>query len=339
MKGLIILDGPDGAGKTTLGKRLVELYGGKYFHLTYRWKSRMFEYHTAALHHALSLANKQLVVVDRLWMSEIVYATVYRGGSTWPHMGRLLDRVIRAHAGLYVMCFDESMKAHQDRFMELKASRVEMYNDTTDVWALYNVMYHGSLGGEYGQDYFSDIANGPGLKARADVVKYSIDVEGRDIDSFCRALMTRLSHRQNGLGYLKNYLKYGSWLGYAPEAKYLFIGDRLSDAKFRSIYWPFYAYKNCSKFLLEQLSMIGFDETLACWVNANECFGLELVELGVKHYGLTPIFFGQQASLKFTGYNKIVGVKPRIIKHPQYYARFEHNTTSFIEDLVHAMDV
>lgn len=330
MKGLIILDGPDGSGKTTLGKRLCEKYGGKYLHLTYRWKNNMFAYHTAALNHAIALSSKQLVVIDRLWMSEIIYASVYRNGSAWPHMGRMMDRVVRKHAGMYILCFSETLKQHNKRFMELKAARQEMYNDTSDVWALYHSLYHGGLDGlDLGADYFTDLARGPGMRDRGDVWRYSIEVEGKDIDGFteriahCHALRRR---EQTPLGLDPSFQNF---LGYAPEARYIIVGDQLSNKRYRRTKWPFYAYHHCSRYFAEKFSELGLDEQDFCWTNANEEYGPQVVDHLVTDFKLKPIFMG-------TG---LVGCMARTdcklgelgkdwdgIMHPQWYNRWSRHT-------------
>ena len=121
MKGLIIVDGCDGTGKTTLAQAICNRYNGVYMHNTYRWKDKMYLYHTAALHRALKLSKTRLVVIDRLWMSEAIYAEVYRGGSPWPHMGRMIDRIVRKHAGMYIIGL--SPQGHKERFDQLKAER------------------------------------------------------------------------------------------------------------------------------------------------------------------------------------------------------------------------
>ena len=68
MKGLIVIDGCDGTGKTTLAEAICKRYDGVYIHNTYRWPQKMPLYHTAALHRALKIARTKLVVIDRLWM-------------------------------------------------------------------------------------------------------------------------------------------------------------------------------------------------------------------------------------------------------------------------------
>ena len=101
---IIVLEGPDGSGKTTLAKMLVDEYGFAYRHLTYRFKDRMHLYHWAALELCLKDAETGPVVLDRWWPSEIVYADVFRGGSKWPLWPRMLDRVALKHGVTYVWC-------------------------------------------------------------------------------------------------------------------------------------------------------------------------------------------------------------------------------------------
>lgn len=81
-KGIILLEGPDGSGKSTLAKNLIAANGGgTILHATYRFKDKMIAYHTALLSKALRLSENQLVVMDRHWMSEVVYGEVFRGGA------------------------------------------------------------------------------------------------------------------------------------------------------------------------------------------------------------------------------------------------------------------
>ena len=81
-KGLITLDGADATGKTTLAKRIVELFGGEYIHLTWspELEEVMHNYRTAAIHYAANLAKHTVVVLERPWLSHPIYSEVYRGG-------------------------------------------------------------------------------------------------------------------------------------------------------------------------------------------------------------------------------------------------------------------
>lgn len=141
--GIIILDGPDGSGKTTLANYYREKYGARYIHLTYRWVNNMFEYNTAAIDYAARLAAKgELVIIDRLWMSEIVYDLAYRDKHKNPTMGRQIDRLVLKYSGIYVVCLPANTREYLSHFDRLKDSRLELFNTVekayfhySDIWA------------------------------------------------------------------------------------------------------------------------------------------------------------------------------------------------------------
>jgi predicted ATPase len=78
---VFILEGPDSAGKTTLARairREVEARGGKlcYIHLTLRKEMALWQW--AALQRAHRMRKTHVIVLDRHWISEQVYGSVYR---------------------------------------------------------------------------------------------------------------------------------------------------------------------------------------------------------------------------------------------------------------------
>lgn len=68
---LIIIEGPDGAGKTTLAKKLSSSTSKQIVHCgsALRKKSDFYSY------------TKQQIILDRSWYSELVYGEVFREGS------------------------------------------------------------------------------------------------------------------------------------------------------------------------------------------------------------------------------------------------------------------
>ena len=66
----IILEGPDGAGKTTLANQLMEKYGAKYFHSSSKTENTQ-DYHIDLLF------NEGNVVYDRFFIGEYVYSAVF----------------------------------------------------------------------------------------------------------------------------------------------------------------------------------------------------------------------------------------------------------------------
>lgn len=142
VSGVILLEGPDGSGKTTLANRLIKLFGGgTYIHLTYRFKDRMPDYHGAMLRKAIRLARKgELVIIDRLHISEAIYAKVYRHGSKWPWMLETFNYLCEKHNIIKVLCVPKDVNQGLNWFNKAKEERPEMYDDITDVIKEY-IMY------------------------------------------------------------------------------------------------------------------------------------------------------------------------------------------------------
>jgi len=132
---IIIVDGGDGTGKTTLAKTI----GGHYLHASYldTAKGNMIEYHLNLLKAAVILSDFEPVVIDRWRMSEVVYGTVFRGaveGPTWTEpLYRLADMI----GAIFVNCQPYNERLYLDTFNELKTQRVEMYDKMNEVYKIY----------------------------------------------------------------------------------------------------------------------------------------------------------------------------------------------------------
>lgn len=126
---IFVLDGPDGTGKTTLANGLREYLGARYIHLTYRFKDKMHLYHGAAIRLAARLAERQPVILDRWWPSEIVYAEAYRGGSKFTKHYFLLEHVATQLGVTYVICLPKDRERYLQHYEVLKGEREEMYDE------------------------------------------------------------------------------------------------------------------------------------------------------------------------------------------------------------------
>jgi hypothetical protein len=129
---IIVIEGPDGVGKTTLSQALCKYIDAKYVHLTYRFKDRMHLYHGAALSYALKVSKRQPVVIDRWWPTEVAYANAYRGGTKWPLLHRQLERAALRHGVSYVFCLPKDRGRYLEHFNVLKGKREEMYDSGMD---------------------------------------------------------------------------------------------------------------------------------------------------------------------------------------------------------------
>jgi thymidylate kinase len=323
MKGLIVIDGCDGTGKTTLAEAICQRFGGVYLHNTYRWPTKMPLYHTAALHRALKLARQQLVVIDRLWMSEAIYADVYRKGSPWPHMGRLMDRMIRKVGGVYVLA--QSPANHEEKYEQLKTERHEMYDNVDDVRTRFQQLFEGGYNG-HDRDYVHQLSVF-GMRKRDDVMPYRYDIEGRDLNVYLDMLYSVLESR-----WMKQYepalhLHTQNFAGHLHEANIIFVGDK-ANSKMRAVKWPFYDFGNCSKFFAGCLHDLVFDETKAVYVNAHDGNGPLYVNdcLRAKPY-MKVICLGNDAYDTMSSFTR----RAYKVMHPSFAKRFNKRKEFMIE--------
>lgn len=143
---IIVLEGPDGAGKSTLANAIKEVATrhfpqGKHriLHLTYRWKNKMPLYHRAAWNWAVKHAGSGVVVLDRWHLSERVYAAAYRGGTRWPEMSSMYQSMAEAYGAYSVLCLPSDLNRYLDRMKLLCSTREEMYSDGFErLWHLYS---------------------------------------------------------------------------------------------------------------------------------------------------------------------------------------------------------
>lgn len=105
---LVILEGPDEVGKTTLGLFLAREFESSFFHATAagQLKVAMMDYQSNILDNVETSINelKRGIILDRHWPSEVVYGSVFRpeNPNNFSHdafVGR-----IKALGGIYVFC-------------------------------------------------------------------------------------------------------------------------------------------------------------------------------------------------------------------------------------------
>ena len=301
---IIVLEGPDGSGKTTLAKMLVDEYGFAYRHLTYRFKDRMHLYHWAALELCLKDAETGPVVLDRWWPSETIYADVFRGGSKWPMMGRLLDRVAMKHGVTYVWCIPSNEEAYFKRFDRLKASGREMYDSMQGVYQAYAKLYNE-------------------LPSRLDMAHYDLDTHGQDLGGYCHWLIDLVQEVHGaGLPYFCTDRHVRSFAGNPSRPRFLLVGDQ-SKPKTRRPVWPFFEHGNSSLWVTQALEQVGILECDLAWVNAHDSDGViqdDLLDAVYEHCAPSHVVaLGHRAALALAK----VGIPCRLIKHPQWNRRFE----------------
>ncbi|HYD35935.1 MAG TPA: hypothetical protein VD999_07795 [Vitreimonas sp.] len=270
--GIIILDGPDGTGKTTLAQYFINRYQARYLHLTYRFKNNMFEYNTAAIELAAKWANEgYLVIIDRLWMSNYVYDKVFRKGPHQAYLGRFIDRLVLRYSGIYVICLPENSREYLNDYNDLKSTRIEMYSRMDEI---YN---------EYAW-WWQKIQKEKWPHA----IRYDMYKEGRDIQLFAQSLLERLGEEREN-GYMLNPMD-KNFSGSLAHGEVLFI-DAKANRRKGLPWYPRHSYTEANIHLAAVLELAGIPEYKLMWTNIESGLWKELT----SKYELQPIALGHDA--------------------------------------------
>lgn len=317
--GLVILDGPDAVGKTTLARALLDGDEGGYMHLSYDpswtdpnrtlWKLQYFSLVKAAVRWGMG----KLTVIDRHWMSEQIYANVYRGGSDLNAECRQWDRVVQRLCGVYVICAPDPVSA-ADRHLKMNDDRHEMYPPSRQIIEVAEQFRELWLGGDCNRnDYVAHLIRLGGMRVRDDAIHYDLD-DGLDLRVVCQRIRDcsndlRLDQYPLAFEYSK-----GNYLGHPRYAKFLFVGERINPTK--SGRWPFVDHGASSATLSNVLHDLHFDERQAMWTNAYA----QDEHVAALYYAYSPkvISLGMSASL-YLEESSIPHVK---VFHPAFAQRF-----------------
>lgn len=181
MRGIVVLEGSDATGKSSLARALLDDYGGRYVHN--RVYKNPWLRHLASVRYALRHGRSQLVVLDRLWLSEQIYGSVFRGGPAYDLGARFLDHVLREAGAVNVLCVRADVGRHMAEFDRLREARAEAFDSMDLVAKLYRDLVFGDerrAGGTYFDQLVREagyITNrGPGFGRRPDVLLYDMDL-------------------------------------------------------------------------------------------------------------------------------------------------------------------
>lgn len=192
--GIIILEGPDGCGKTTLAEHLIEKFNVEYIHLTWSedLEKVMDEYQIEALDAAKELSKEKLVIIDRHWLSEVVYSNVYRNGSQWNGLHQSLMYIINEAKAINVVCFPENINDYHAHYEQLKTEREEMYDNTLDVYAMYCALWNGVYHNTFKSPICNKIVEQGGLEKMHNTMHYDFMLQGNDLNKVSDSIIAKL---------------------------------------------------------------------------------------------------------------------------------------------------
>lgn len=184
LRGIILLEGADSSGKSTLARHLVAKYGARYIHSTVR--RGIWRWHVGALRMAVRYSQTGLVVLDRHWISELVYGATFRGAPEYDVAARCLDRVLRRYGALTVLCSPADQLRQAQRWADGRAAgKHEHFDRVREVIARYADLRDGNVA-HPGDGYLDQLIRYGDYSERDDVMVYDLDrYPGRDgVDRF-----------------------------------------------------------------------------------------------------------------------------------------------------------
>jgi thymidylate kinase len=338
ISGIIVLDGADASGKSTLAKHFVEKYGARYLHCgLYR---DVFARHLAAFRLAERWASRgELVIIDRLWLSELSYGDTLRGGAKHPVSARCFDRLLLRAAAVQVICVQKDQQAHLARFIELKKKRDEKFNEEQ---VSKVIKYYLWLTGEdYKEGAFPSstkyaVTFRDSLEDRMDVFVLEFEDACRDLEGYATTIINTLHAlrlQQNPAGLSRET---PNLTGNTNSAKYLLVGERLSHPRFR---YPFISRDDqlsSALWLNRALDNLGIPENQLVMTNALEWGSgkdtspeLQVLVDETRHKWEKIVALGRVAATHLSN----LGLKEdwdfAVVPHPQWARRFKYRDHSW----------
>ncbi len=334
--GIIVLDGADCSGKTTLARWFIENCGARYLHLGL-YKD-LFMHQLAAYRLAERWASRgELVVVDRHWLSEAAYGDSLRSGALNPVSLRVFDRLFLRSVALNILCVPSDSEKHLAYFKENKERRNEMFDEVkiSKVIRYYKWLAGGYLEGDLAHpvnNYAAVLREH--LHDRSDYRVYDFEKDGKDLDAYCKYLLSGMDVLRSTqyLGGLDESTT--NFAGLTSSASILMIGERAGG----KVNYPFISRDDklsSALWLNRALDILDVSEHDLCWVNAlngvgpiesNREISNELLDLlDEKRYTWRKVIaLGQTAShhLQVCGWRE--GHDFVKIPHPQWARRFKY---------------
>jgi thymidylate kinase len=182
--GIVIVDGPDGVGKTTLINHIKKNNPNSYYmHLRVHKDMKLWHTATARLAQKKRKEGK-LVLLDRHWPSEQCYSYIYRSGPAYNP--KLIYEQLKNNGTLYVWCIPEDTERVKENHRINRERRHEEYPDIDDVVDYY---YQHWFSKPKRSNFLSDLSP---LRERINFIRYDLFKDGHKLDEFTNKIMERL---------------------------------------------------------------------------------------------------------------------------------------------------
>lgn len=322
--GVIVLEGPDGAGKTTLAEHICEKYDGLYVHRTWSKTMDVWEHHTEGLRIAHDNYKHRLVVIDRLYPSEMIYGRSLRNGGQYKgHNARSMERVLARMGAVMGLVIPHDIQYVVDTHARKFKAGLEHFPTVEDIAVRYVDWMEGSSDERYSElpgDLIEQQTRLGGYKAlRNDYVHYDVTLHGKNMNLAAERFIDRLERRRDTQFVFALDNETPNVLGHKADGEYLFVGERVGDPAGWSR-WPFYGKNRSSDFLNRTLHSLDFNESSGIWTNAWDEANL-LPRIHGERPDLKVICFGREAERRCEQLRIPVHAT---VYHPSYAMRFNH---------------
>jgi len=301
-KRLIIVEGPDGGGKTSIANSLKGFYKAHHVHLgPFKSVKRCLSdlYVDAMMPAVLGHSD---VVMDRSWLSEVPYGLAFRAGSNRIKEGRRILERLALRCRVVVILALPPLEVVLSNYRRRRAD--EMLEDEGQLRAVYEW---------YDKEWVSDLPT----------VRYDYTEGPGAFEELRRHIDGRLSEQ----------LPHPTCFATAGDitAPFLVVGEGFSHHQDgdRLYQWPFGSLSGagCSRWLARELDQAEISERSLCWVNADA--GPDVLGTLVK--GRKAIF-----ALGAEAYKALESIQAshEKIDHPQFHRRFHgRDPYRFVERL------
>jgi thymidylate kinase len=301
---LVIVEGPDGAGKTTLINKLVGRvrWNEVHHHGAYLKQTSIARHYMRSAYRGLTKRNV-MVVMDRSWLAEPVYGSVMRRGENRvaPWQRRMLERVAMGAGAVVVLCRPALETCRRSWAARLEREYPQKIEELMAIHAEYAAL------------------------AKVDwapVITYDYEADDE------RATMDMI------LNHIEDQRRLEPTIGaHAKDSPVLLIGDRPGGVGERRVNLPFVslvttdATTGCSAWLTNQLEEWGVPEKDLAWANQEN---LDLIEFDdIETYRKVIALGGYATAWCEQNYLRFESTY-----HPQYWKRFHHYDPYPLRELI-----